>query len=111
MVTCSSLRLSDLRELSALMLAIHRYFTHHGTLPCSLEDGALFHHINGLNIYCFVQTNGQASDCTLTNFEAWSCALHCLSDILSPYMNNSFSLLPSPSILPYSLPDPAPLPV
>ena len=53
-ILCSSLPASDLGELSALVLAMHGYFTHHGVLPPSLEDGALFHHINGLNIYRFV---------------------------------------------------------
>jgi len=69
-IQCSSLATSDLGELSTLALAVCGYFTHHRTLPPTLEDGALFHHINALNIYHFVQTSGQASDCTLTNFEA-----------------------------------------
>src|SRR5216683_4029422 len=59
-VVCSSLTTSNLGELSRLALAGHGYFSHHGSLPQSLEDGALFHHINALNIYHFVQTNGQA---------------------------------------------------
>ncbi len=37
--------------------------------------------------------------------------LCCLRDILTLYMLNAFSLLPSPSILPHSLPEPAPLPI
>src|SRR6266853_2024863 len=90
MVYCSLLALSNLGELSALALAVCSYFTCHGTLPCLLEDRALFHHINTLNVYHFVQTNGQASDCTITNFEAWSGAIHCLRDVLAPYMLNAF---------------------
>src|SRR6266853_1250811 len=57
-VTCFSLAVSNLGELSALALTVRGYFSHHGTLPQSLEDGTLFHHINTLNIYRFVQTNG-----------------------------------------------------
>ncbi len=53
-VTCSLLTISNLGELSALALAVHGYFTCHGTLPRSLKDGALFYHINTLNIYHFV---------------------------------------------------------
>src|SRR6266851_3515457 len=41
-VTCSSLAASDLGELSALALAVRGYFSHHGTLPQALMDGALF---------------------------------------------------------------------
>src|SRR6266851_4997843 len=37
--------------------------------------------------------------------------MHRLSNLLTPYMHNAFSLLPSPSILPCSLPEATPLPV
>ncbi len=110
-VTCSLLAISNLGELSALSLTVRGYFAHHGTLLQALMDGALFHHINTLNVYHYIQTNGQASNCTITNFDTWSRAIHRLRDILAPYMLNAFSPLPSPSILPHSLPEPAPLPV
>jgi len=87
------------------------YFIHYGTLPPSLENRALFHHINGLNIYRFIQTNGRADDCTLTNFDAWSMTLRSLASTLAPYMLNAFSLLSSPSILPAPLTNDKPLPV
>ncbi len=111
MVTCFSLAVSDLKELSALTLTVCSYFSHYRTLPQSLEDSTLFHHINALNIYHFIQTNGQASNCTLTNYDTWAGTIRRLHDVLTPYMLNAFSPLPSPSILPHSLPEPTPLPM
>jgi hypothetical protein len=107
-VLCSSISASDIRELAALAEGARNYFARHGTLPSALEDGSIFHHINALNTWHFVHTNGEADNCILINYKDWADTLRRITVVLAPYLVNAFSPLPSPRILPSS--DPIPIP-